>query len=67
MQEIAWEFICRLKSDYPDYQDLAQPIQLFVFELKLGLSLLLSASLQEKFLKYGSTATDEIYLHVSNT
>jgi midasin len=67
MQEIAEQFICLLKAEYLDYQDLAQPIQLCVFDLKLGLSLLLSAFLQGKFLKCGSRDSNDVYLHVSTT
>ena len=44
-------FIKRLTEEYGEYTDLIQPIQVAVYEMKLGLALALSASLQREFLE----------------
>lgn len=59
-QEIATGFISRISTDYPEYRDLAQPVQLSVFELKLGLSLMLSAWLQKTLKVQGTELSDTI-------
>lgn len=50
MQETATSFIDRLSSDYSEYVDLTQPIQVSVYEMKLGLSLSVSGVLLGKVL-----------------
>ncbi|XVF27001.1 hypothetical protein REPUB_Repub14bG0069100 [Reevesia pubescens] len=49
-QETASCFVDRLSNEYSEYIDVAQPIQVAVYEMKLGLSLVLSSVLQKKFL-----------------
>ncbi|XP_057977825.1 midasin isoform X2 [Malania oleifera] len=49
-QETATCFIQRLSDEYTAYIDIVQPIQVAVYEIKLGLSLTLSSALQKKFL-----------------
>jgi midasin len=44
-------FIKRLTEDYREYVDLIQPIQVAVYEMKLGLAIALSGSLQREYLK----------------
>ncbi|KAJ4836844.1 hypothetical protein Tsubulata_018473 [Turnera subulata] len=43
-QETAACFIERLSDEYSEYIDVAQPVQVAVYEMKLGLSLILSVS-----------------------
>ncbi|KAL1208785.1 Midasin [Cardamine amara subsp. amara] len=49
-QETATSFIDRLSNDYSEYVDLTQPIQVSVYEMKLGLSLFVSGALLGKIL-----------------
>ncbi|XP_022152480.1 midasin isoform X2 [Momordica charantia] len=42
-EEMATRFIDRLSDEYTGYLDIIQPIQLAVYEMKLGLSLVLSS------------------------
>ncbi|GMI74246.1 MIDASIN 1 [Hibiscus trionum] len=49
-QETASSFIDRLSVEYSEYNDVAQPIQVAVYEMKLGVSLVLLSALQKKFL-----------------
>ncbi|XP_022715201.1 midasin isoform X4 [Durio zibethinus] len=49
-QETASCFIDRLSNQYSEYIDVAQPIQVAVYEMKLGLSLVLLSALQKNFL-----------------
>ncbi|KAJ8774196.1 hypothetical protein K2173_009627 [Erythroxylum novogranatense] len=49
-QETATCFIHRLSEEYKEYIDVTQPVQVAVYEIKLGLSLLLTGALQKKFL-----------------
>lgn len=50
LQETATSFIDRLSSDYSEYVDITQPIQVSVYEMKLGLSLFVSGALLGKLL-----------------
>ncbi|WCJ27054.1 Midasin [Euphorbia peplus] len=47
-QETANCFIKQLSDEYKDYTDVAQPVQVAVYEMKLGLSLILSGVLWKK-------------------
>ncbi|XP_065866775.1 midasin [Euphorbia lathyris] len=47
-QETANCFIKQLSDEYKDYIDVAQPVQVAVYEMKLGLSLILSGVLWRK-------------------
>ncbi|XP_057535568.1 midasin isoform X3 [Amaranthus tricolor] len=49
-QATASRFIDRLSEEYASYVDIIQPIQVSVYEMKLGMSLLLSSALQKDFL-----------------
>ncbi|AAD10657.1 Hypothetical protein [Arabidopsis thaliana] len=49
-QETAISFIDRMSSDYSEYVDITQPIQVSVYEMKLGLSLFVSGALLGKLL-----------------
>ncbi|XAR49907.1 hypothetical protein NMG60_11004090 [Bertholletia excelsa] len=49
-QETATRFIEWLSSGYSSYVDIIQPVQVAIYEMKLGLSLVLSSLLQKKFL-----------------
>ncbi|GJN20772.1 hypothetical protein PR202_gb08190 [Eleusine coracana subsp. coracana] len=44
-------FIKRLTEEYGEYADLIQPIQVAVYEMKLGLAIALAGSLQREYLK----------------
>ncbi|KAL6643149.1 hypothetical protein ACP70R_021330 [Stipagrostis hirtigluma subsp. patula] len=50
-QITSMNFIKRLTEDYGEYVDLIQPIQVAVYEMKLGLAIALSSSLQREYLK----------------
>ncbi|KAJ7963223.1 Midasin [Quillaja saponaria] len=49
-QETASCFIDRLMDEYDAYNDIIQPIQVSIYEMKLGLSLVLSGTLQKAYL-----------------
>ncbi|KAJ6734341.1 MIDASIN-RELATED [Salix purpurea] len=49
-QATSTSFIDRLSDEYKEYIDLAQPFQVAVYEMKLGLSLVLSFTLLKKVL-----------------
>ncbi|CAM0956904.1 unnamed protein product [Alopecurus aequalis] len=44
-------FIERLTEEYGEYVDLIQPVQVAVYEMKLGLAIALSGSLEREYLK----------------
>ncbi|KAK9734478.1 hypothetical protein RND81_04G142700 [Saponaria officinalis] len=44
------QFVDRLSEEYSGYTDIIQPIQVAVYEMKLGMALLLSNALQTDFL-----------------
>lgn len=50
-QITSMNFIKRLTEDYREYVDLIQPIQVAVYEMKLGLAIALSGSLQREYLR----------------
>ncbi|GFY97181.1 midasin-like protein [Actinidia rufa] len=49
-QETATCFIDGLSKEYSAYVDIIQPVQIAIYEMKLGLSLLLSSALRKKIL-----------------
>ncbi|KAL1318551.1 hypothetical protein AAHE18_15G213600 [Arachis hypogaea] len=49
-QETATHFIDRLTDEYVCFNDIIQPIQVAVYEIKFGLSLILSSSLEKEYL-----------------
>ncbi|KAF8388344.1 hypothetical protein HHK36_027010 [Tetracentron sinense] len=49
-QETATGFIKRLSDEYPAYIDMIEPVQVAVYEMKLGLSLVVSSALQKSYL-----------------
>ncbi|XP_020701231.1 midasin isoform X3 [Dendrobium catenatum] len=50
-QVTAKSFINRLSEDFAEYIDLVQPIQVAVYEIKLGMSLVISGVLEREYLK----------------
>ncbi|KAG1362520.1 Midasin [Cocos nucifera] len=44
-------FIKRLSEEFAEYVDLIQPVQVAVYEMKLGLSLVVSSALEGEYLK----------------
>ncbi|KAF8672677.1 hypothetical protein HU200_049372 [Digitaria exilis] len=50
-QITSMNFIKRLTEEYGEYTDLVQPIQVAVYEMKLGLAIALSGYLQKEYLK----------------
>lgn len=50
-QITSMNFIKRLTEEYGEYTDLVQPIQVAVYEMKLGLAISLSGYLQREYLK----------------
>ncbi|KAJ9568543.1 hypothetical protein OSB04_004509 [Centaurea solstitialis] len=60
-QETATRFVDRLSNEYSEYVDILQPIQLAIYEMKLGLSLVLSSNLRNQFLdRVGQNNIDDI-------
>nr|XP_043616414.1 midasin-like [Erigeron canadensis] len=49
-QKTAKRFMDRLSNEYSEYVDITQPVQIAIYEMKLGLSLVLSSKLRERFL-----------------
>uniref|UniRef100_A0ACD5ZCK1 Uncharacterized protein n=1 Tax=Avena sativa TaxID=4498 RepID=A0ACD5ZCK1_AVESA len=50
-QVTSGNFIKRLTEEYGEYVDLIQPVQVSVYEMKLGLAIALSGSLEREYLK----------------
>ncbi|MCO5587040.1 hypothetical protein L7F22_040985 [Adiantum nelumboides] len=50
-QDVSMEFIKGILSNYADYKDLAQPVLLAVFEIKMGLANLYAAFQQKHFMR----------------
>ncbi|XP_071712181.1 midasin isoform X2 [Rutidosis leptorrhynchoides] len=48
-QQTATRFVDRLSNEFPEYVDIVQPIQVAIYEMKLGLSLVLSSGLHKGF------------------
>ncbi|KAK4427378.1 Midasin [Sesamum alatum] len=48
-QEITSRFIDRLSSEYSEYIDITEPVQVAIYEMKLGLSLVVSGVLKGRF------------------
>jgi midasin len=44
-------FLKRPTEEYGEYVDLIQPIQVAVYEMKLGLAIALAGSVQKKYFK----------------
>jgi midasin len=44
-------FINRLTYEYTAYNDIIQPIQVAVYEMKFGLALVLSSTLEKEYLR----------------
>ncbi|KAL3824480.1 hypothetical protein ACJIZ3_020509 [Penstemon smallii] len=49
-QEIMSRFIGRLSNEYSAYIDIIEPVQVAIYEMKLGLSLIVSSVLNKKYL-----------------
>ncbi|KAK6125035.1 hypothetical protein DH2020_041213 [Rehmannia glutinosa] len=52
-QETTSRFIDRLSNEYSSYMDIIEPVQVSVYEMKLGLSLIVSGVLYKKYLANG--------------
>ncbi|CAN4116387.1 unnamed protein product [Withania somnifera] len=50
-QEMATTTIKRLSNEYSSFMDVIQPVQIAIYETKLGLSLAFSGALSEKYLE----------------
>ncbi|KAJ3690228.1 hypothetical protein LUZ61_019392 [Rhynchospora tenuis] len=60
-------FIERLSEEFSEYIDLIQPIQVAIYEMKLGLSAALSGALERQYLKMANQEnTDEIFDAISS-
>ncbi|KAJ4774203.1 Midasin [Rhynchospora pubera] len=60
-------FIERLSEEFSEYVDLIQPIQVAIYEMKLGLSAALSGALERQYLKMAKQEnTDEIFDAISS-
>nr|GEU87507.1 midasin isoform X1 [Tanacetum cinerariifolium] len=49
-QETATRFVDRLSNEYSEYVDILQPVQVAIYEMKLGLSLVLSSCMRNQHL-----------------
>lgn len=59
-------FIKRLSEEFAEYIDLIQPIQVAIYEMKLGLSAALSGALERQYLKMAEEEnTDGIFVSVA--
>lgn len=58
-QENAMQFINRLALEFPAYRDVVQPVQLAVYELKFGLSLLQAGHVQGDLFDTNDVTTGE--------
>ncbi|KAI3455601.1 hypothetical protein Pfo_012264 [Paulownia fortunei] len=52
-QEMTSRFIDRLSNEYSSYIDITEPVQVAVYEMKLGLSLVVSGVLYKRYLANG--------------
>lgn len=60
-QKTSISFIDHLSDEYHEYVDIVQPVQVAIFEMKLGLSLVLSSIFEEEFLnKIGEKSIDKV-------
>ncbi|KAK4348719.1 hypothetical protein RND71_031474 [Anisodus tanguticus] len=50
-QKMATNAIKELSNEYSSYMDLVQPVQTAIYEIKLGLSLIFSGAVSEKYLE----------------
>ncbi|XP_068635226.1 midasin isoform X2 [Aristolochia californica] len=49
-QDTSTSFVSRLSEEYASFNDVIQPVQVAVFEMKLGLALVISSAQQKQFL-----------------
>ncbi|PKI73659.1 hypothetical protein CRG98_005900 [Punica granatum] len=60
-QKTSISFIHRLSEDYHEYVDIVQPVQVAIYEMKLGLSLVHSSILERNFMnKIGEESIDRV-------
>ncbi|XP_010530743.1 PREDICTED: midasin-like [Tarenaya hassleriana] len=60
-QDTAASFIDRLSNEYSEYMDITQPVQVAVYEMKLGLALIVSGAFLENILnKVGIEKVDSV-------
>lgn len=57
-QKTSMSFIEHLTCAYPEYLDIIQPVQVAIYEMKLGLSLILSSTFEKDWL--GKLAEDRM-------
>lgn len=61
LQKTSISFIDHLSDEYHEYVDIVQPVQVAIYEMKLGLSLVLSSIFEENFLnKIGEQSIDSV-------
>ncbi|XXG76315.1 hypothetical protein AAC387_Pa08g0684 [Persea americana] len=53
-------FIDQLSEEYPEYIDIIQPVQVAIYEIKLGLSVAVSSALQKAYLHEVGGNADQI-------
>lgn len=51
IQVTSANFIKRLSEEFAEYIDLIQPVQVAIYEMKLGLSMVVSSALEVEYLK----------------
>lgn len=64
-QETSSCFLQHLLEEHASYTDLIQPIQVAIYEMKLGLSMLVSNALQKQFLNNIDERADMMRVWVS--
>lgn len=59
-QEMTSRFIDRLSNEYSEYIDITEPIQVAIYEMKLGLSLIVSGVLCKRYLPNGEQNMESV-------
>ena len=57
-------FIDQLSEEYPEYIDIIQPVQVAIYEIKLGLSVAVSSALQKAYLHEVGGSADQILVSI---
>lgn len=57
-------FIDQLSEEYPEYIDIIQPVQVAIYEIKLGLSVAVSSALQKAYLHEVGGNADQILVSI---
>lgn len=59
-QEMTSRFIDRLSKEYTEYIDITEPIQVAIYEIKLGLALIVSGVPNKRYLPHGDQNMESV-------